>query len=262
MHSNCSDGTDDPLTLLDLAKSLELSGISITDHDTIQAYNPQLFARAEELGLELLRGVEISSEWQKKTVHILAYAFDPSLESFLSEVVQRRVTRNRKILEQLRKQGIQMREEELSAFPAQIIGRPHIARILIQRGVVSTMQEAFERFLNDETIRYSSGGKFTPLEVVQAIHRASGVAVLAHPYFIKPQRILRELLSLPFDGIECYYARFLSEQERPWVEMAQRRKLLATGGSDYHGAIRPDQPMGCSWVNEETFRKIVEFRRE
>lgn len=257
-HSNCSDGLDEPFALLDLAKAAGLSGLSITDHDTIQAYTPQLFERAGELGLELLMGTEVSSEMERTTVHILAYAFNPSLKDFLDEVVRRRVIRNRKIIEHLRKKGIEIPENELSAFPAQIVGRPHIARILIRKGIVSTMQEAFDRFLKDEAIRYSSGGKFSPSEVIEAIHQASGKAVLAHPHFLKPQKVLRELLALPFDGLECYYGRCFPEQERPWVEMAQRRHLIATGGSDYHGAIRPDQGIGCSWVNEETFLKLKE----
>ena len=253
IHSHCSDGTDPPLAILDLAKAAGLSGLSITDHDTFQAYTPEFYAKAEELGLQLLIGTEISTEWKGDPVHILAYHFQPELQSFLDQVVERRKNRNRKILQHLRDQGIDIAEEDLPAL--HIAGRPHIAQILIQRGLVSSIQEAFDRYLNDELVRFSAGGKFTPQEGVDAIHRASGKAVIAHPHLLKKRMLIKEMLELPFDGLECHYGRRLPYQEREWLEMAKRRHLIATGGSDYHGAIR-SSPIGCSWVREEIFRQL------
>lgn len=258
IHSCCSDGTDTPLKILDLAKAANLSGLSITDHDTIQAYTPEIFAAARELQLELLRGVEISSEWQGLTVHILAYAFDEHLQEFLTQVQERRIERNRRILEKLKKKGIDIDEQELkSRGPLQIVGRSHIAAAMLKMKAVASTQEAFERYLKDDASCYATGGKFAPHEVIHAIHRENGLAVLAHPHFLKRGRFLREILCLPWDGIECYYSRLPKEQETPWIKIARERNWLITGGSDYHGSLRPYIPIGASWVDEEMFRKIA-----
>ena len=256
-HTNCSDGTESPEQVLKLAKAAGLSGISITDHDTAQAYTDEFFASAKELGLEVLLGTEISSELEGITVHILAYAFGQELFVFLKEVQKKRIERNRKILESLRKKGIVIDEAQLrTAGPMQIIGRPHIAQVMVRLGAVASVQDAFNFYLKDGASCYAPGGKFSPREVVAKIHEAKGKAVLAHPHFLKRGRFLRELLELPFDGIECYYSRLSKEQEAPWVQIAKERKWIATGGSEYHGANRSNVPLGASWVGLETFSSL------
>ena len=257
VHTSCSDGMETPRSILDLAKAARLSGLSITDHDTIQAYTPELFRAAGELGLELLMGVEISSEWENQTVHILAYAFDLKLQSFLDQVLLRRKDRNRRILEKLKKKGIEIDEEELhSSGPAQIVGRPHIAKAMVKKKAVASTQEAYDRYLKDDACCYAPGGKFTPHEVCEAIHRQKGKAVLAHPHFLKRGRFLKEILALPFDGIECYYGRLPKAEETPWLKIARERGWIATGGSDYHGN-QPFDIIGSSWVTETIFRAIA-----
>ncbi len=258
MHTNCSDGTDAPLDLLDLVKKAHLSGFSITDHDTIQAYSPELFAKAAELGLQVLQGVEISSELNGTTVHILGYAFDGAIAEFLDKVVDRRKKRNRRILEKLKAKGISIDESELgSAGPTQVIGRPHIAQAMLRHKAVSSIQQAYDLYLKDDASCYAPGGKFSPQEVIDAIHLAKGKAVLAHPHFFKQGRLVKELLKLPFDGLECYYGLLPKEREKPWVAIASQKGILATGGSDYHGEARSASPLGCSWVDEATFRKLA-----
>lgn len=258
IHTNCSDGTDTPHAILDLAKAANLSGLSITDHDTIQAYTPELYAKAKELHLELLQGVEISSEWQGLTVHVLAYRFNPGIQGFLDLVVARRIERNRRILGKLKKKGIDINEEELrSNGPLQIICRPHIAAAMVKKKAVATVQEAYDRYLKDDACCYAIGGEFAPHEVIHAIHEYRGLAILAHPHFLKRGRFLREILQLPFDGIECYYGRVLKEQEAQFVRIARERDWLMTGGSDYHGSRRPHISIGCSWVDETAFRKLT-----
>jgi 3',5'-nucleoside bisphosphate phosphatase len=256
IHSHFSDGTDSPETILDLAVKAGLSGISITDHDTLLAYTPALFQLAQEKHLDLLPGVEISSEWQGLTVHVLAYSFDFAIQSFLDEVLLRRIDRNRRILEKLKKKGIVIEESELRSGPSRIVGRPHIAAALVRKKAVATTQEAYDRYLKDDACCYASGGKFAPHEVIHAVHEHRGLAVLAHPHFLKRGRFLGEILALPFDGVECYYGRLLKEQESQWIKIAKERNWLATGGSDYHGQHRPYIPIGCSWVDEDTFRKL------
>jgi hypothetical protein len=258
IHSCCSDGTDTPLQILELAKLAGLNGLSITDHDTIQAYTPEFFDAAQEKGLELVMGVEISSEWQGLTVHVLAYSFDLHLQELIEQVQERRKERNRRILEKLKKKGIIIDEEELHVSgPSQIVGRSQIAAAMVRKKAVSTAQEAYNVYLNDNGSCYASGGKFSPHEVIAAIHKDNGLAVLAHPHFLKRGHFLREILALPFDGIECYYGRLPKEQEMPWVKIARERGWIATGGSDFHGSVQANLPIGCSWVGEETFWKMA-----
>lgn len=258
VHSSCSDGTDSPLELLSKAKAAGLLGLSITDHDTIAAYTPELMQAAEQIGLQLLIGTEISSEMEGSTVHILAYAFDHKLSEFLELVVQRRIERNKGILEKLNKKGMGLSLEEIgSGMSELILGRLHIAEAMVRRGYVTTVREAFNRYLKDDACCYVIGGKFHPREVIEAIHRARGKAVIAHPHFLKRGRFQRELLNLPFDGIECYYGRCLKGQELPWLEIARKRTWIATGGSDYHGLRRFHIQLGCSWVGLSTWQKLI-----
>lgn len=263
-HSDCSDGSDSPSSLIDLAAQAGLQGLSITDHDTIEAYTPELFQKASAKNIQLLSGVELSTEYSHVSIHILAYGVDlhsVSFNDFLAEIQRRRLLRNREILANLARKNLPVSEDELALFASRAegkktIGRPHIAGLMVQKGYVRTWQEAFEVYLKQGACCYASGKKFTPHDAIRQIHLAGGKAVLAHPHFLRRGFVLRDLLSLPFDGIECYYARLPKQQERPWVELAEKKGWIATGGSDYHGAFKPHLSLGCSWVNEETFAKL------
>lgn len=263
-HTNCSDGCDDPLVLLHLAKQAGLQGLSITDHDTVDAYTPEVFAEADRLGLRLLPGIELSSEISQQSIHILAYRFDlasPILRNHLKQMQERRRERNCAILHKLNQRKIAITEEELYSYALQVrdnrtVGRPHIAQLLVQKGYVSTTQEAFERYLREGALCYASGIKYTPKETVDLIHQVGGKAVLAHPHFLPKGNLLRQILSLPFDGIECHYGTFHKEKEKPWLKIAQEKGWIATGGSDYHGSIKPYITLGCSWVSEPVFNKL------
>ncbi len=265
-HSTFSDGSDTPIELLNKAIEVGLKGLSITDHDTIEAYTPELFARAEELGIRLLPGIEISSEINDSVVHILGYGFDlhsQSFRCFLAEMQQRRAERNRALIKKLQERRISITEEELiltarKSEKKKTIGRPHIAELLVQKGIVSSQQEAFDRYLKEGAMCYVAGFKFTPLDAIQAIQQACGKAVLAHPHFLKRGRILRALLGLPFDGIECYYAHLPKELEAPWVQTAKEKGWMATGGSDYHGSFKPRISLGASWVGLATFERLLQ----
>ncbi len=264
-HTTCSDGSDDPIALLRLAKQAGLQGLSITDHDTLDAYTPELFAEAETLGIRLLTGIELSSELDHIPVHILGYGYEIaecSLKPFLEELQRRRGDRNRAILAKLAEKKMPISEEELLSFSLKArakrtIGRPHIAQMMVLKGYVATPQEAFERYLKEGGLCYAPGIKFSPKEAIDEIHKAKGRAVLAHPHFLKKGSFLRKLLDLPFDGIECYYAVLHKEQEKPWLKIAKERGWIATGGSDYHGVLKPFIPLGCSWVNEQTFQLLL-----
>ncbi len=261
-HSFFSDGSDSPMDLLKKAKQARLSGLSVTDHDTIKAYTPEFFACAKALDICVLTGVEFSSELFETTVHILGYGFDlnsPSLIGFIEEMQRRRKERNRAILDKLKKYQILLDEEELllSTGSETSVGRPHIANLMLKKGYVNSFQEAFDRYLKESASCYVPGFKFAPSDAIQIIHEAKGKAVLAHPHFMKNASHIGFLLSLPFDGIECYYGNFSNHQEMRWVKIAKQKGWIATGGSDYHGVFKPHIQLGCSWVGLSTFQQLL-----
>lgn len=267
-HSTCSDGSMSPVELVDHAVEVGLKGLSITDHDAIEAF---FLAkdRAEEQGLFLLPGVEFSSSLGGISVHILGYAFDPwdpMLAAFCKKHQRIREKRNQEILDLLKKyHGVEISKEELLGVSfsgvkqsSKSIGRPHIAQILVNKGVAKSIADAFNRFIGDNRPCFVRGERFSVAETIDCIHRAGGKAVIAHPHFIKRRRVEKELLSFNFDGVEAYYARLHPSQEKKWVEIGRERKWLLTGGSDFHGSVKPFIFLGSSWVCEKTFFTLYE----
>lgn len=261
-HSLFSDGSKSPKELILLAKEIGLSGLSITDHDSIGAYNEAIPA-AKEAGILLGSGAEFSSEDRRKSVHILAYDFDlknPQLHALCHRHILRRKDRNQRMIEKLAARGMPIDIEELEkrleeGYP---IGRPHIALALVEKGYVQSVQEAFQRLIGDGLPCFDSGKPISTDETIEIIHQAGGKAFIAHPHLMEDKNHLLQLLNKPFDGIECYYARFLPEREKKWIKIAEERKLLISGGSDFHGDIRPEIPLGSSWVDQPTFEKIFQ----
>lgn len=259
-HTTCSDGTMTPSELLHHAKAIGLSGISITDHDTIDAYDSAP-AIAKECGLLLGNGVEFSSMFRNLSVHILSYDHDlasPHIRKLCERHRQRRRKRNKAILENLSRLGMPIYEEELLAFGTHTIGRPHIATLMIQKGYVSTIKEAFQLYIGDGKPCFDAGEGISAEETIAIIHQGGGKAFIAHPHLLEHNNKIKELLKLPFDGIECHYAKFPPEQEKRWLNIAKERGWLISGGSDFHGANKDYIQLGCSWVNEENFHKIFQ----
>ncbi len=257
-HSTYSDGTFTPEELILEAKKIGLSGLSITDHDTINAYD-EAFALAQKHDLELIPGIEFSTVYNGKSIHILAYSFDvhdPRVREFCERHQRRRTNRNRAILEKLRSAGMPIEEKELQSTST--VGRPHIAQAMIAHGYVSSINAAFNQYIGDNKSCYATGDSFSTEETVELIKEINGIAVIAHPHLVYSPGTVQQLLALPFDGIECYYAKLNPSQEKRWLKIAKERDLLITGGSDFHGSVKPDIPLGCSWINEETFSRLKE----
>ncbi len=259
-HTYFSDGTDSPEELIVLAKKNGLSALSITDHDTISAYAEAIPA-AKKNGIILGAGAEFSSSYDGLNVHILAYDFDlesPLIHAFCQKHKERRKLRNYRILEKLKKRQMPIPEEELEKMGTETLGRPHIAELLVKHRFVTSVQQAFDLYIGDGKICYDAGEPFTVDETLDLIHSARGKAFLAHPHFLGEGEKVFKLLEKPFDGIECLYANCLPQQEKRWIKAAERRGLLISGGSDYHGTLKPMLTLGCSFVNEETFYKIFQ----
>jgi len=259
-HSTCSDGTLSPTEIVCLASKINLKGLSITDHDTIGAY-PEALAAAETYQIPLISGAEFSAVYDQTNIHILAYSF--SLDSqiihdFCDNHCLRRTSRNRAILDLLTSHGMPIGEEELkTCTPHSIIGRPHIALLMVKKGYVSSLQQAFHLYIGEGKPCYHPGTKVSVEETIDIIHQANGLAIIAHPHLIQNVKVVRDLIELDFDGLEGYYARFNNNQNERWLKIAARKKWLITGGSDFHGDIKPNLPLGASWVNDEVFSILL-----
>lgn len=258
-HTTCSDGTLSPEALVVHAKKMGLSGLSITDHDTVAAY-PQAIEKAKAVGLCLGTGVEFSSVFKAMNVHILGYDIDldhAELQQFCEKHRIRREKRNKAILDKLAKAGFVL---DVEAFFARgsLLGRPHIAQAMIEKGYVEDIPRAFQKYIGDKAPYYVQGDPFSVEETLEVIHASGGKAFLAHPHLIDHRQKIRSLLDLPFDGIECYYARLPLKMEERWLKMAKERQLLISGGSDFHGEFKEHLPLGCSWVDAATFKAIFQ----
>jgi 3',5'-nucleoside bisphosphate phosphatase len=259
-HTTFSDGTMTPEQLLHHAKEIGLAGISITDHDTIEAY-AQAPSIARQLGLLLGSGVEFSCIFQKMSVHVLGYDFDlnsPPIEKLCARHQLRRTHRNKTILENLSRLGMSILEEELLSIGERTLGRPHIAQLMVNKGYVGSIREAFNQYIGDGKPCFASGEGVSVEETIATIHQSGGKAFIAHPHLLESSRKIKELLKSPFDGIECHYAKFPPEQEKRWIQAAKERGWLISGGSDFHGTVKDYIQLGCSWVDEENFHKIFQ----
>ncbi len=252
-HSCCSDGSHTPRELVRLALQNQLEALAITDHDTVEGVAELLHA-GQEAGLPVISGVEVSATWRQHTVHILGYGFDPTLpelQHWLRPLQDGREKRNQAILDKLRGLGIAISGKELQAVSGQgQTGRPHFARLLVQRGVVADCAAAFALYLGRGKAAWAPRFTYSAAEAIAMIHRAGGQAVLAHPGVLSPDirviaAVVRELIRPGLDGLEAYYPSHTPTLRRRLTELAQKHGLLVTGGSDFHGATRPTHPLAC-----------------
>ncbi len=256
-HSTCSDGTFTPEELVRHALDKGLQGLSITDHDNVSAY---ALAKplADRLGLALISGVEFSAELRGVSVHVLGYAFQtdhPAILDLCTKHKNRRAQRNHEMFEKLAQLDMPLDEEALS-LNAQTLGRPHIAQAMVDKGYVDSIPDAFKKFLAEGRPAYVRGELFSVEETLNTLHQAGGVAIIAHPHLIDRPRILNQLVEMPFDGIECFYSRFDKSRNQRWIRIAEKKGWLMTGGSDFHGMVKPGVELGCSWVGIETFQQL------
>lgn len=273
IHSNFSDGTMTPTELVALARNKKLSAIALTDHDTMAGVEEALLA-GEEMGVEIVPGIEISVTYAQVEYHILGYWADPRhslLAAALVRLQGARADRNDKILEKLKALGVMVTPEELQVVSQQgQTGRPHIARILVQRGVVRTMSQAFDQFLKKGEAAYVSRFTYSAAEAVTLIREAGGLAVLAHPAQNDPELIrlptvLVDLVPVGLDGVELYYPTHSHKVKKRMRTLAEQYDLLLTGGSDYHGEVRPGTTLaggGNVFVPPELLVKMKERLRQ
>lgn len=245
-HSIYSDGTATPTELIRMAAANKLKGFALTDHDTTEGVR-ETIRLGLELDVQVISGLEISAMHHGYSLHILGYGIDPDspeLCCWLERLQQGRVERNGKILEKLNGMGIEINHEEVVRLSrCGQTGRPHIARLLINKGYVKTMNEAFKQYLGRNKPAWCSRFSYTAAESIDIIHQAGGVAVFAHPGQLDPgmkvqPRFIKELKERKLDGLEIFYPGHTRKMQKRLMGLARQHKLLATGGSDYHGNNR------------------------
>ncbi|WP_234573396.1 PHP domain-containing protein [Rhodohalobacter sp. 614A] len=243
IHTNASDGDLSPEDLIKKVAQKGLKTISITDHDTIKGYE---LARdlAEENEIELIPGVEISTVWNNREIHVLAYAFDEEDDGFLKLIHNQKNARRKRmkaIVEVLKSEGLDIDYEEVRAesHPGNI-GRPHAASVLINKGYVASVSEAFIRYLSTEKIKDIKTEYADVDDVISTVHKAGGVMSIAHPGPLYSQDEVKELLRHSFDGIECIHPSHSYKVQKIFLDLARANNLLVTGGSDFHGSRKSD----------------------
>ncbi|MDO0821575.1 PHP domain-containing protein [Desulfosporosinus nitroreducens] len=240
-HTTESDGLLTPRELIHLAADLGLKGIGITDHDTIQGWR-----EAEEAGayykIQVLRGIELNTDWQGKEVHILGYEVDNAscyLNDKLRSLRDAREQRMIEILKRLATQGISICADEVRKLTkGESIGRPHIAQVLIERGFVKNIKEAFERYIGLGAPAYVPHYKLTTEEGIELVRQAHGIPVLAHPGMQRLDEGIPAWVEVGLQGIEVLHSEHKSDDVSRYRAIAQQYKLLMTGGSDFHGEAR------------------------
>jgi predicted metal-dependent phosphoesterase TrpH len=235
--------------LIARASSKRARAIAVTDHDTVAALDEARHA-AERFGLEFISGIEISAEYSPGTMHILGYCLDErsvALNEQLGELREAREKRNPEIANRLQTLGLDISYDEVStAAGNEVVGRPHFARLMVERGYATSIQDAFDRFLKKGAAAYVEKARLSPRASVNLIRDAGGVAVLAHPYQLRlssyeaVDELVAELAGFGLDGIEAIYSRHSPDERVAYAEIAARHGLLVTGGSDYHGSYKPD----------------------
>jgi len=242
-HTSASDGELTAKELLDKVKSKGLSTLSITDHDTIDGYIDAL-DKSEKMGIELIPGVELSTIWKNREVHLLAYGFDPesaSLRNLLLRQKRARKLRMREIVHVLNKKGLEVDYDEITAYARGAnIGRPHAAAVLIKKGYAANVADAFIRYLSmDEILKINT--EYTDIEsAVRIVKESGGVLSVAHPGPLYSTDELKEMILAGIDGIECIHPSHNFNVQKVFTEMAKSMNLLITGGSDFHGSPKSD----------------------
>ena len=252
-HTTASDGLDEPAALLQRAQAAGLRALAICDHDSIAGYLEA--ERDQSASIGLIPGIELSANIGEDEVHVLGYYINPDsrqLISALAELQHRRIARMERFAAKLTDLGLPLTFEEVAAQASgESIGRPHVARAMIARGYVTSVDEAFDKFLAAGRPAFVLRTDTTPEWCIDLIHRAGGVACLAHPFTIaEPFAMIERLIAAGLDGIEVEYGAY-DRQQRLWLrQVADEFGLLRSGGSDFHGeSHRENAPLGSGGVS-------------
>lgn len=264
-HSSASDGDLNPSQLVELAASKGLIAISLTDHDTLTGI-PMALESGSRHAVDVIIGIEISAEYEPGMLHILGYfpVFPDGMEVDLERVQEARRERIPRIVRKLNDLGVMLTEEDIIELADEAqIGRPHIAKVLLNKGYVSSFDEAFDEYLGKGKKAYVPKEKMTCEKAIGLIRNYRGLPVLAHPYTLHLEdadlkSFIKELRQWGLVGIEVYYPDHTPDDTTRYLHMAQEFGLLITGGTDFHGAHRKTVSLGDHGIDSTLLRSFCE----
>lgn len=252
LHSNLSDGSDEPEEIVRKAAEIGLTTIALMDHDNLDGIDRARVA-AEPLGLEVISGTELSVGWNGDGMHLLVYFLEPvsgPLQDRLAEVQDGRSNRNILIVERLNELGMDVTYDEVSAqADGTGIGRPHFAAVLVRKGYARDIKDAFDRYLASGRAAYLPRTRLGAVEAIELASQSGAVTSIAHPHTLGVARedyrhAFLELTETGLGGIEAHYSEYSPELRDHLADLCDELGIAATGGSDYHGTYKPDLQIG------------------
>jgi predicted metal-dependent phosphoesterase TrpH len=270
-HTNASDGTDVPRRLVELALERGLDALAITDHDTFAGFD-EASPAARSLGLDLICGVELSTKFEGKSPHLLAYfpiePADDAFRGWVNGILESRRERNLAMIEQLKKLGVRIELADVEAVGRSVTGRPHFAKVLIDRGYATDRQDAFDRFIGETGTAFVERHGPTFEEAISKIRASGGVSSLAHPIRLglssnpeKESALFDSLRSIGLDALEVWHTDHKPALVKRYASYAERHRMLMTGGSDYHGDNKPNARLGGVMAPRELVDAMRAARR-
>ena len=269
VHSNCSDGSMTPRELVRYAKSKGLAAIALTDHDSVDGVR-EAMDEGNKIGLTVVPGIELSAKSETET-HILGFYIDTEstiLKETLKKVRQARDTRTRNTCRKLRELGFDVSiEEALELAPSGLIGRAHFAKLMVQKGYVSSVKEGFDKYLANGKYAYDGTQYLPPKDAVELIKESGGVSFLAHPHLTRLKGselidFIKELKSYGLSGIEGYYNEYTPEMQDYFQDLAKKLDLDISGGTDFHGTMKPHIDIGIGQGNMEIPISVLDRIKE
>ena len=255
IHTYYSDSTSSPQEVVDDAVKSGLSCIAITDHDVVDGIDP-VAAIARQHDIEVIPGIELWSELNGKDIHILGYGFNhkksPLVEK-LGEIQQARVERIKKMIQKLEALGVNniTFEEVAAKTHSNAVGRPHLAAVLKEKGWVSTLRGAFDKYIGETGPAYFTKYNQTPFEAIKLITDSGGVAVMAHPMYTQKDELISQFVKAGLGGLEVYYPNCSETVLKFYKNLAKKYNILATGGSDAHGKAKTHTYVGKTQIPYE-----------
>jgi len=261
-HSTASDGIYSPTELLGRAHEVGLRVLALTDHDTTDGVEEAAKAAAA-LDIDFIPGIEINTDVSGGEVHVLGYFPEfqrPAFQAVLKVLRDARERRGQRIVELLNEQGINVSWERVREIAQGAVGRPHVAKALLEAGYVQTIGEAFDKYIGSTCPAYVPRYRLTPDDAVRLIASANGLPVIAHPVDLPGLNQLRdwlpELCAAGMVGLETYYGSYTEEQEQALRALADQYQLIPTGGSDFHGPGMHPTPLGGRHVPYQAVERL------
>jgi predicted metal-dependent phosphoesterase TrpH len=263
LHTDFSDSTYTPQALIDISKKKGLSCIAVTDHDTVDGIEPCLKAAKQDI--EILPAIELTAEHNGLEVHILGYLIEYKNEQLIKKLnflKQKRIERMGKIIKKLKDLNIEIKEHEIQEFSGRgTIGRLHLARLMLKKGYINSLSEAFQKYIGDKSPAYICGFHLNPQEAIKLIEDVQGIAVLAHPYSLDQDDLIPLFVSYGLKGLEVYYPEHSPQQTAYYENLAGKYNLLITGGSDCHGDAKPEAKIGSIKIPYELVERLKKVKR-